>query len=69
MDSWEIINETKLPTKEEFYSNLNMENIADADYKHAKNAWRDFELKNLGDYHDLYVQNNTLLLADIFENF
>ena len=46
-----------------------MENITDAYNKPTKQVWRNFELKNLGDYHDLYVQNDTLLLADVFENF
>ena len=46
-----------------------MEDIADADYAHAKRVCKDFEIKNLGEYHDLYVQSNTLLLADIFNNF
>ena len=45
-----------------------MEDITDAVYKHAKKVWKDAELKNLGKYHDLYVQSNTLLLADIFES-
>ena len=46
-----------------------MENVTDAYNKPTEQVWRDFELKNLEDYHDLYVQNDTLLLADVFENF
>ena len=45
-----------------------MEDITDADYAHAKKVCKDFEIKNLGEYHDLYVQSDTLLLADVFEN-
>ena len=51
------------------YSYLNMEDITDADYAHAKKVCKDFEIKNLGEYRDLYVQRNTLLLADVFNNF
>ena len=69
MDSWERFNETSLPSKEDFYSNLNMENIDDIDYRHCNNVFKIFKLDNLGDYHDLYVQSDTLLLADVFENF
>ena len=69
MDDWEKFNETSLPEKENFYSNLNMEDITDADYAHAKRVCKDFEIKNLGEYYDLYVQSDTLLLADVFENF
>ena len=69
MDDWEKFNETLLPKKEDFYSHLNMEDITDADYAHAKRVCKDFEIKNLGEYHDLYVQSDTLLLADVFENF
>ena len=69
MDNWERFNETLLPNKESFYSNLNMENIDDVDYRHGNNVFKRFKLKNLGEYHDLYVQNNTLLLADEFENY
>ena len=46
-----------------------MEDITDADYTHAKRVFKDFEIKNLGEYHDLYVQSETLFLADVFENF
>ena len=69
MDNWERFNETSLPNKESFYGNLNMENIEDIDYRHGNNVFKIFELKNLGEYHDLYVQSDTLLLADVFENF
>ena len=68
MDSWERFNETSLPDKEPFYSNVNMEDIADVDYRHAKRIFKILRNKNLGDYHDLYVQSDTLLLADVFEN-
>ena len=44
-------------------------NITDADYAHAKRVCKDFQMKNLREYHDLYVQSDTLLLADVFENF
>ena len=67
MDDWENFNETSLTEKEDFYSHLNMEDITDAHY--AKNVCKDFEIKNLEEYYDLYVQSNTLLLADVFENF
>ena len=56
MGDWEKFNETTLPEKEEFYSNLNMEDITDADYMHAKRVCKDFEIKNLGEYHDLYLK-------------
>ena len=69
MDSWERFDETSLPDKEAFYSSLNMENITDVDYRHAERVFRNFNNKNLGDYLDLCVQSDTLLLADVFENF
>ena len=69
MDNWERFNETSLPNKESFYSNLNMENIEDIDFRHGNNVFKTFKLKHLGEYHDLYVQSDTLLLADVFENF
>ena len=69
IDNWEKFDETSLPNKESFYSSLNMEIIDDIDYRHGNNVFKTFKLKHLGEYHDLYVQSNTLLLADIFENF
>ena len=69
MDNWERFNQTSLPNEESFSRNLNMENIDDIDYRHGNNVFKRFKLKNLGEYHDLYVQSDTLLLADVFENF
>ena len=69
IDSREKFNETSLPNKEDFYSNLNMEYVEDIDYRHGNNVFNKFKLNNLGDCHDLYVQSGTLLLADVFENF
>ena len=69
MDSWEKFNETVLPPKKDFYSNLNLGDISGEDYKHAQKVWDVFEIKNLGEYHDLYVQSDTLLRADVYENF
>ena len=69
MDSCERFDQTTLPDKEAFYSRLNMENSTDVDYRHAKRVFKNLNNKNLGDYHDLYVQSDTLLLADVFDNF
>ena len=66
-DDCKKINETPLPEKEEFYSNF--EDVTDADYMHAKRVCQDFEIKNLGEYHDLYLKSDTLILADVFKNF
>ena len=59
MDDWEDFNEATLPKKEEFYTSFNMEEITDVDYMHVKRSCKDFEIKKLGQYHDL---------ADVFEN-
>ena len=69
MDDGKKLNETSLPEKEDSYGHLNMKVITDADYVHAKRVCKDFEIKKLGEYHDLHVKSDTLLLADVFENF
>ena len=69
MDSWKRSNETELPSKDKFYSTLNLEDISDHDYAHAINVWNTFNISNLGEYHDLYVELDTALLADVFESF
>ena len=68
MDDWEKSSETSLPEKEDFYSHLNMGDITDADYAYSKRVYKDFEI-NLGEYPNLYIQRDTLLLADVFESF
>ena len=65
IDSWERFDEASLPDKEAFYSSLNMEGITSVDYRHVKRVYKEFKLKNLGDCHDLHVQSDTLLLADV----
>ena len=69
MEDWEKLNESSLPEKEYFYSHSKMEDITDADHVHAKRVCKHFERKKCGEYHDLHVQSNTLLLADVFEKF
>ena len=69
IDHWEKFNETSLPEKEDFCRHLNMEDITEADYADAKTVCRDFEIKNLGEYHDSNVQCDTLLLADVVQKY
>ena len=65
MSEWELT----IDERENFYSNLDMEDITVADYMYAKRVCKDFEMKNLGEFHDFYLKSNTLLLLDVFENF
>ena len=69
MDSFDKFEDTVLPTKDQFYSLLNDEHISDEDYNHAQKVWKTFSMNNMGDYHDLYLQSDILLLVDVFENF
>ena len=69
MDSRKGFKEESLTDKESFYSELNNEHITDEDYAHAEKVWSTFNIKNVGEYHDLYVQSDIALLADVFENF
>ena len=69
MDSLKKLDENELLPKENFYSGLNDENISNDDYEHAKKAWNHFKMNTFRNYHDLYIQSDVLLLADVFENF
>ena len=69
MDDIKRFEETQLPPKESFYSTLTEEYIKDDEYAHAQNVWQKFETENLKQYHDLYLMTDTLLLADVFEQF
>ena len=69
MDNCKRFDETSFPDEKDFYSSLNMEGITDVDHRHAKRVFKNLSNKNLGDYHDLYVQSDTILLADVFEKF
>ncbi|GBL85266.1 hypothetical protein AVEN_145574-1, partial [Araneus ventricosus] len=69
MSSFSKFEETQLPPRSAFHSSLVNEGISEADYEHAQNVWKCFEIKNLGEYHDLYVKTDVILLSDVFENF
>ena len=69
MDSFDKFDEQSLPIKKEFYSIMNDQHISDDEYNHAQNVWNTFKLKTMGDYHDLYLKSDILLLTDVFENF
>ena len=69
MDSEKRFAEQQLPPIEEFYNALTGENLTSEDYSHAEKVWETFNIKNLGEYHDLYLLTDVLLLADVFQNF
>ena len=69
MDSFQRFSEKSLPGREDFYSILNDTNISESDYSHAKRVWSTFQIRDLGQYHDLYLKTDVLLLADVFESF
>ena len=69
VDSWDKFDETSLPSIESFYSSLNMSGISDSDYEHARSVWREFRIKNIGEYHDLYLRTDVVLLSNVFVSF
>ena len=69
MSSWERFNESRLPSKDKFYSSLNMSGVSDKEYEHACKVWNEFGIKNMGEYHDLYLKTDVILLANVFESF
>ena len=66
MSSWDKFKETKLPPEEAFYSKLNMVGVSSENYEHARKVWKEFKIKNLGEYHDLYLKTDVILLANVF---
>ena len=69
IDSQERFKETELPPIEAFYSKLSDETISQKDYDHAHQVWKEFNCKTIGDYHDLYLKTDVVLLADVFQTF
>ena len=69
MDSWDRFKETKLPPTESFYSSLNMSGVSESDYKHTQRVWEESGIRNLGEYHDLYLRMDVILLENVFEKF
>ena len=69
VNSWDQFNETQLPPIDAFYSNLNMSSISEEDYQHAEKVWEEFGIRDLGDYHDLYLRKDVALLANVYEPF
>ena len=69
VNSWDRFEETQLPPISAFYSNLNMSSISQEDYQHAQRVWKEFGIHNLGDYHDLYLRTDVVLLANVYEAF
>ena len=69
MDSFEKFDQTEFPAKEHFYSILNDQDITDDEYDHAKKVWKTFKIKTMGEYHDLYLRSDVLLLTNVFANF
>ena len=69
MTSWDRFEETQLRPIEAFYSELNMFEVSEDDYQHAQQVWKEFGIRNLGEYHDLYLRTDVVLLENVFEKF
>ena len=69
MDSFKKFNKSELPSKDKFFSSLKDEDISENEYSRAKHIWNTFNIKNLGEYHDLYLKTDVLSLCDVFEKF
>ena len=69
MDSFKRFKETELPSQDAFFNKLSGDSCSDSDYAHATRVWDAFGCETMGDYHDVYLQLDVLLLADFFEKF
>ena len=69
MTNWDKFKEMKLPPRKAFCSKLNMVGVREEDYEHTRRVWKEFGLKDLGEYHDLYLKTDVILLANVFEAF
>jgi ribosome-binding factor A len=69
LDGWDKFECTKIPPREAFYSQIRQSHISEDEYIRAKMVWRKQNIKNMGEYHDLYMKNDVMLLADVFETF
>ena len=69
VSSFDKLKEQNLPAKDDFFSSLYNAHISDADYEHAQNVWQSFNIQDLGQYSDLYLKTDVILLAEVFENF
>jgi hypothetical protein len=69
MNTYDKMNSTCLPSRDEFYNKLNDKHISDKEYEHAKKVWDVFKCKTFRDYHNLHLKIDALLLSEVFENF
>ena len=72
MNTWMIGRSSKrtaYPLIEAFYSKLSLSGISECDYDYAQKVWREFVMMDVGDYHDLYLKTDVLLLSNIFKTF
>jgi len=68
-DSFSVFEENEIPKPEHFFNTLDDKEISEKDYNHVVQVWNEMNIKNKGEYHDLYLKTDVLLLADVFENF